>query len=430
MKRSLKLISAPLAAAISMSIAPTVSANPPKNDHSIQSLQSKSVIKISSLEDLNHLRGLSNQGENFEGKTIILENDIYITKDGKKDGDPVEFKPIFKCPDYWTDDYDAGFKGIFDGNAKTLHFNSTNSNIFETIGKGGIVKNLNITGQIEGGQNNSIVADQNSGTIDNVNIDVSASNNAVGIFGFCRENTEYGVIKNCEVKGKLSSTCCIEGSGGMFSTAGICGNNDGVIESCKVSANLLSRVCNEADGIAETAGISAFNRGIIRGCLVESNIINLNENSGDDLCGQAGGLVSTNNGLVEHSTFNGNITSSYAGGIAGNNYGALKSCKANATINGQFLAGLVRSNTWGYLIYSSNIYKKTAESNGPQGFVNDCEFVGSIKSITGEKVAIYENIGLLILDNTRLDPEIINCKMNGKNVIKGVDSYYNCNFNK
>ena len=427
MKKSLKLISALLAAMMSVTMTFTAHANPPKNSQNIQSSQSNSLIKISSLEDLNHLRDLSDQGENFEGKTVILENDIYITKDGKKDGEPIEFKPIFKCPNDAEPNDDDGFKGIFDGNGKTLHFNSTNSNIFGSIAKGGVVKNLNITGRFEGGQNRSIVAAKNSGTMDNVNVDVVASNDAIGIFGICYENAECGIIKNCEVKGNLSSTCCLEGSAGMFLNGGICGNNDGVIESCKVSADLTSRVCNEAEGMAETGGIASFNRGIIRSCFVESNIINLNENSDDDLGRQAAGLVSTNNGLVENSTFNGNISSLYAGGIAGNNYGVLKSCKANAIIAGQIPAGLVLCNKWGDPIFSSNLYKETAEGKGPQGVVNGCEFVGSLKSITGEQVAIYGNIGLLTSDNTKFDPEIINCKMNGENIIRGIDKYYNYN---
>ena len=150
MNKNLKLISALLAAMVSMSMAFTANATQPEKNQNTQSSQANSAIKVSTVADLNNLRDRSNNGETFEGKTIILENDINITKDGTKNGEPVEFKTIFN--------QNAGFKGIFDGNGKTLHFNATNSNIFGTIGKGGVIKNLKITGRFEGDLDGAIMA--------------------------------------------------------------------------------------------------------------------------------------------------------------------------------------------------------------------------------------------------------------------------------
>ena len=134
---------------MSMNMTFTAHANPPKNDHSLQSPQSNSLIRISNSSDLGYIRERLSKGENFEDKTIILENNIYITK-YEKNGDPVKFK------------------GIFDGNGKTLHFNATNSCIFRITDKGSIIKNLNITGKFEGNLNDGIMAMLNHRTIDNV----------------------------------------------------------------------------------------------------------------------------------------------------------------------------------------------------------------------------------------------------------------------
>ena len=81
MKKSLKLVSAALATTISISIAPAVWANPPKNSQSTQSSQPNSVIRILTVDDLYRIRELANGGENFEGKTIALENNLYISEE-------------------------------------------------------------------------------------------------------------------------------------------------------------------------------------------------------------------------------------------------------------------------------------------------------------------------------------------------------------
>ena len=321
MKKSLKLISALLAAMMSMTIlTSTASANPQKNSQNTQSLQSNSVIKISSLEDLNHLRDLSNQGENFEGKTIILENDIYITKDGTKDGEPVEFKSIFKCPNFAEDNDDNGFKGTFDGNGKTLHFNSTNSNIFGSIGKGGIVKNLNITGRFEGNLDGGIVAMFNRGTIDAVNMNIIAKCDDASVLGVCNQNDKSGVIKNCSIKGEFSTN--------DMDCSGICGINDGTIESCKVSGkftNCVKLLNKEYSSflLPETSAVASLNTGCIKNCQVEAKLINIYKGK---FRGCAGGIVSTNKGLIENSTFKGTVSAEISGKIAGSNHGIVKLC--------------------------------------------------------------------------------------------------------
>ncbi len=414
MKKSLKLISALLAALISMTMTFTAHANPPKKGQNTQSSQSNSLIKISSLEDLNNLRDLSNQGENFEGKTIVLENDIYITKNGKKDGEPVEFKPIFKCPDYAADNDDNGFKGIFDGNGKTLHFNSTNGNIFGSIGRGGVVKNLNITGKFEGDLDGGIVALFNFGTIDNLNMDIIARCTPTSVIGVCAFNHGCGIIKNCSVKGELSTN--------DMSCTGICSDNHGVIESCSFSGK-LTNCCEEPKEagfmLEETGGIASFNSGLVKNCNVEANLSSVYEGK---FIGCAGGIVSTNNGLIENSTFKGSVWAGSPGGITSCNYGIIRSCKSDAEIKGPLAAEFTSLNMWGDIGYCD--YEPI--KNQPQGVIDGCEFKGTVTGcVESGKIAAYDNI--LSRENSLGPihvPTITNCKINGKNTVRETDNYY------
>ncbi len=313
MKKSLKLISALLAAMMSMTIlTSTASANPPKNDHSIQSLQSNSLIRISNSSDLGYIRERLSKGENFKDKTIILENDIYITKDGTKDGEPVEFESVLS--------QNVEFKGIFDGNGKTIHFNSTNSCIFGVIGEGSIVKNLNITGRFEGNLDGGIVAMFNRGTIDAVNMNIIAKCDDASVLGVCNQNDKSGVIKNCSIKGEFSTN--------DMDCSGICGINDGTIESCKVSGkftNCVKLLNKEYSSflLPETSAVASLNTGCIKNCQVEAKLINIYKGK---FRGCAGGIVSTNKGLIENSTFKGTVSAEISGKIAGSNHGIVKLC--------------------------------------------------------------------------------------------------------
>ena len=420
MNKRFRIISALLAATLSMSITLTANATQPKNNQNTQSSQSNSVIKVSTVADLNNLRDRSNNGETFEGKTIILENDINITKDGTKDGEPVEFKSIFKCLDLAEYNDDVGFKGIFDGNGKTLHFNATNSNIFGTIGKGGVIKNLKITGRFEGDLDGAIMASSNSGTIDNCQMNVTAICTTVSAVGVCNNNSKHGTIQNCEVKGNFSTN--------DMSCTGICNLNWGTIKSCKVSGKLTNCINltdkeYESFMVPETGGIASFNIGLIKNCQVEAELQSVYEGKFE---GSAGGVVSTNNGLIENSTFSGTIAGEYSGGITSANYGIVKSCKAiNAKIEGPRAAEFTWLNMWcdceeNEGKYSCKYDTYEAIQNQPLGVIENCEFEGTVINSKPKRIAAFENV----LNEINLVPQIINCKINGKNINRETDNWH------
>ena len=312
MKKSLKLVSAALATTISISIAPAVWANPPKNNQSTQSSQPNSVIRILTVDDLYRIRELANGGENFEGKTIVLENNLYISEDEAKIEKQAELSPMFK--------QNGGFKGTFDGNGKTLQFHATSSNIFGLIGENGTVKNLNITGRFKGNLDGGILTMYNGGTIDNCHVNVTAECTNSSVVGMCSLNGESGIIKNCSVEGDFSTN--------SMDCAGICDINDGTIDSCNVSGKFTnhSRILDKDHKpfwVPETSAVALFNNGRVTNCHVDADLINTYSRK---LQGCASGIVSINKGLIENSTFKGTVAAEITGKIASSNYGKVKLC--------------------------------------------------------------------------------------------------------
>ena len=420
MRKVLTLVSLFSTVVIFFTASFAVWANLPKTRQDVQNAQPNSVIKISDINGLNDLRKLSESGENFFGKTIVLENDIYITKDQTKHGESIEFGAIFSKQ--------VGFKGVFDGNGKTLLFNVNGGEVLGAVSEGGVVQNLNICGRFSGDVFTGILAFNNSGLIENCQIDAVVSNEvSSGVCGFCFQNDKTGIIRNCEVKGKLSTDC--SSRLGMCQIGGICGANCGLIEFCKVSAELQSLVKrDEKDSClphAKTGGIAAFSQGIVRNCSVASDIINESEG---EFYGTVGGLVSTNNGLIENSGFKGSIAAFRAGGVVGDNYTFLKSCKIDAKIKGQEAAEFSGSNMWGdESFYDFGRYCAAAEGKGPQGVVEDCEFFGSVDSADRSRIAVFENKSVNVLLDGKFvffDPKITNCRTNGKLITREIDSYH------
>jgi uncharacterized Zn ribbon protein len=160
----------------------------------------KSNNEIKTAKDLEEFRDEVNGGNFFQGQTITLINDINLS--GSK------WEPIGKnekCP----------FLGVFDGNCKIIdsikiNYNADCKGLFGVIGKGGIVKNLNLV---------------------NVNIDGSlpgnneiakgSGNSVVG--GLVGRND--GTIENCSISGKVKGGDCV---GGLIGHNGI----KGIINNC------------------------------------------------------------------------------------------------------------------------------------------------------------------------------------------------------
>ena len=152
-----------------------------------------------------------NKGTTFEGKTVTLQNDIYLNN--------TPWTPI---------GLSTAFKGTFNGNGKTIYdLNITSSisrattNMLEAVGLfgwlNGTVSNLNLEGVSIDAQTNSGIGSVagkifNTGLIEKVNVkDVTIKGNRRigGIAGYV-----YGNVKDCSVeKAELTATPIVRADG-------------------------------------------------------------------------------------------------------------------------------------------------------------------------------------------------------------------------
>jgi len=116
--------------------------------------------------------------------------------------------------------------------------------------------------------------------------------------GLFKEIASGGELTNLHVTGNIHcANSCLVG--------GICGENNGTIRNCWVSADVRSDW--SGSGYAKVGGIAGQNDGLIEFCCMTGNVTNYDDN--------VGGLVGDNSGdIVRHCTFYGtlNINSSMA----------------------------------------------------------------------------------------------------------------------
>ena len=265
------------------------------------------------------------EGNSFEGKTIILGNDIdlqgvnipvsygdsYVYRSGAQLQGPV-------------------FKGTFDGNDKTI-------------------LNLNL------------VADKNAG------------NQAIGLFG----GMDGAVVKNVNFTN-------VSISGGKAEQAGVVAGlmtGGSIIENVKVLSGSVSST-ESAGGIAGRILVS----GIIRNC--ENNaVISTTAHNAGGIVGMGyfdNGVAEYNQGntRVENCVNNGAVTSGTAGagGIAGLFYGEITGCTNNAAVAGNTtsVGGILGEAQSGAVIGCTN--NGAVTNNGGSGAYGTGGIVGWIRS--------------------------------------------------
>ena len=179
-----------------------------------------------------------------------------------------------------TDDTGKRFTGIFDGNNKTisgLYYNNSETSyvgLFGCVGKGGTVKNVNVTDSYVSGKNSvgGICGYNNGGTLQNChNTGKVSGNSKVG--GVCGRNNEGTLYKSYN-EGEVTGTMIVGGvcgenyhnsdssnnstvnecynTGNVTGTSnyvgGVCGNNyGGTVQGCyntkQLRAHRLSAAC-------------------------------------------------------------------------------------------------------------------------------------------------------------------------------------------
>ena len=246
---------------------------------------------IASIDDLSKLRDKVNGGETYEGVYFKLTSDITLTG---------EWTPIGNGSRSSSTYTGNAFKGVFDGNEKTIDgLNIANGSSDETKGlfgvvDGGTVKNLKLT---------------------NVNISTS-SKNVGGAAGLMVNNA---TIDKVEVYGTLTAP---DGVGGIVGRMII----DGTISNCTNNATVTATTA--AGGIVGKAYYSALNKTMnITGCTNKGNITGSYA---------AGGIAALSAANISNCSNTAVIASNEAGGIVGEQimYG---------TINNNINSGLIKN---------------------------------------------------------------------------------------
>lgn len=231
-------------------------------------ISDEKILKIDTIDELEKFRDSVNNGNNYSGWYIYLNNDLKIYENSS-------WIPI----GYYNDENDnAYFNGIFDGRDHNIMLNINN----------------------EDGMYQGMFA-YNLGTIKNVEISEDSNIKAKGTVGFIAAFNK-GIIQNCTNNGNIDCS--------NTNIGGIVGKNDGDVLECENYA----KIKNNAN---TNGGIIGWNleNGVVKRCSNNGEIISAGTN--------IGGIIGANSGKSVRECFNSNIIHGnlIVGGIVGNNSG-------------------------------------------------------------------------------------------------------------
>ncbi len=254
----------------------TIDRSVPKIGESIGQDDLENILIITNEEELKDFRDKVNAGEDYEGKTVMLGNNIELAGNDANN---------------WTEIGNNGhwFKGTFIGNGHTI------SNInMQTTGNVhgffkvnyGTIKNLTLKGEMNGdGATIAGICGQNYGKIENCNnyINVNNSTTTQYLTGGITAELWEGTIKNCNNYGDI--TTGFNGAGGIVGRTGKIANGNGgefEISNCINCGEILVK------GNVGAGGIVGYTEsgGVIKNCINE-NTVTLNGGAG------AGGILGT-----------------------------------------------------------------------------------------------------------------------------------------
>ena len=201
-------------------------------------INSDNIIEITTVDELKAFRDDVNNGNNYEGKVVLLTNDINLDEDwipiGRYDSNSTN-------PD---DSINKSFRGIFDGkfhkiNGITINSTEKAKGLFALV-KGGTIKNIGIeSGNIS---SNSVVGGIVAYAYDNSRIancynkaNITITDTYVGgIIGYAKNNVS---IESCYSSGIIT---------GERSVGGICGGleNNAKIINCYNIGNVNASSTN------------------------------------------------------------------------------------------------------------------------------------------------------------------------------------------
>lgn len=292
-----------LAAIIAMNLAPVVG------------VKADEAVSISTVSDFKSFTEKCVYDEYSKNKKFVLQNDIDLSGE--------EISP-------------AGvFCGTFEGGGHSITnlkitAEGSNKGLFAVVTKDGVVKNLNVTGEIRvsedvSGDARGDLRRRASSILSRMDITTSDDNQssdtkgAGGIAGY-----NAGKIVNCSFGGRVN---------GQSEVGGIAGTNamTGIIDSCANGA--------EVNGDTEIGGLAGYNEGRVKlskntGKIcpnADEDTVNIGGISGDS----EGALVAcTNEGPIGGESFGDNV-----GGISGKQSGEIRECINSGEVQGRRSVG-------------------------------------------------------------------------------------------
>ena len=242
-------------------------------DSSITSLSSGSTYYISTVEQLNNLATLVNNGADTSGVSFVLDNDIDVSSLTKTIG---------------------SFKGTFYGNGHSL--TGLKTALFSIVEGNAIIRDLALENMSESGHLADTVTDNS--TVDNVYSTGSTNNNA-GLIG-----TLEG---NATLKNSYSTANITTSHGGVGGLVGVMYDN-ATIENCfaknTINQNASHSKYNYAGGLV----------GMVNGGTIKSSYADCNVHA----YGYAG-MTTTAGSLIGKTSGNVTIENCYATGSIGAN---------------------------------------------------------------------------------------------------------------
>lgn len=290
-------------------------------------------LTISTLEELEAFRNAVNNGNNYSGSTITLENDIDMSgKYGENtESGTVSWTPIGTSAKTFT--------GTFDGNGHTikgLYINKSDQNYCGLFGyvTTATIKNLTVGGSVTGKEYvGGIVGNApDKATFENCenNATIVGSRYVGGISGGAGK--AVGARKKAVVKG-CANTASVTANG---SAGGIVGYGLTSLSDCYNTGDIT--VTSSVSNIDGAGGIMGqlLTSGSISGCF-NRGIVTLTGSS-TRFKDYLGGIVGYNQGTVTNSYNPENISTTdenvYIGGIVGYNNSSVSNCYSIAVVDG------------------------------------------------------------------------------------------------
>ena len=327
------------------------------------------------VHDVYELQAIDKNIGNVNGSNYVVGNymlagdiDAEVTKNWNSGRG---FDPIGRL-ERVSDDVTGSFSGNFDGmgySIKNLYIKQIENwddgyiGLFEGIGKGGSVGNVNIAGgHIEGTSNFGSIAGLNWGTIYNIINSAELVCSSGGVGGIV--GTNGGVIRNAVNNGRLT----IDGrSGGITGSNGdTVWGNAGILIDVKNNGNITSETMGNIGGITGSNSAGSSITGAENTGLVE-----LKDGGGSEVGGISGdndGLIENvkNSGIIKGHIYGTNIMGvSCVGGIVGENNagGVVKNAENSGAVSGDSTVGGVAGSNEGRLEATRNIAAGTITAN-------------------------------------------------------------------